>query len=108
MVDTKYTKKLIFSSSWMAEIEAGKALDHHSIKGNKITFTEQLLCHRNRANYFIFIILFNSHGSLCEVDEIIAILHINAPTINKIPKYHLFNKWVKVVDKYKNTQMLQK
>lgn len=91
----------------MAEIEAGKALDHHSIKGNKITFTEQLLGPRNRANYFIFI-LFNSHGNLYEVDEIIAILHINAPTINKIPKYHLFNKWVKVVDKYKNTQMLQK
>lgn len=69
----------------MSAIEAGKALGLQSIKGKKITFTEQLLCPRNRANYFLFIILFNSHGNLCELDEIIAILHINAPTINKIP-----------------------
>lgn len=69
----------------MTEIEADEALGLQSVKGRKITFADQLLCPRNRAPCFIFIILFNSHRNLYEVGEITAILHINVPTINKIP-----------------------
>lgn len=69
----------------MTEIEADKACGLQYIKEKNITFTEQLLCSKNRANNFIFTILFNSHRNLYEVDEIVTILCINVPTINKIP-----------------------